>query len=77
MLRSMNQVPDHPPRQRSSEPEDDPQSEQQEDFLQSLSEEIDALKEDARKILHQRLQLIRRRKALLNGQRKVPLSPAN
>ena len=43
-------------------------------FLQSLSDEIDALKEDARKILLRRLRLIQRRRALLDGQLKAPCS---
>jgi len=64
----MNQAPDHPSRERSFERDDDLRSEFYEDFLQSLSEEIAALREDARKILHRRLQLIQRRKALLDGE---------
>ena len=67
-----SQVPERPGPQHSPEPEDDKFSKDELDaeFLQSLSAEIDALKEDARKILGQRMQLIQRRKALLEGQQE-------
>jgi hypothetical protein len=74
ILHFRSEAPDYPPREHPDQSDDGLPVESDEFFLQSLTEEIAALKEDARKILRRRLQLIQRRKALLDTQRTVPCS---